>query len=290
MALQTLSTKESLGDKTTHFFKTGSLLRNPDDKLVAVLALLPKEGPNGTRVEYDIWYDMADPKRVHGYMYTDVMGKFVYLRVGDVARTHAIMEKAATSPITDEGLAIFNDLKITSTDKYKLRKARVSHDFVLFLAGANILNKAVDWQKIEDCVKQGAKIKCHPLSSRDLVAMLHKRYGRNNVLDKNLSGYDLLESASQIGCAENSEMGLIGLAKGKVLHDIGCGNKQLTYSPIYNALSNSNQLPSDALLRIVSTKWSGLIPANAPNPQEYVDEYFAEYGDFPHVKPKPLNH
>lgn len=290
MALKPMSTNESLGNKTTHFFKTGSLLRNPDDTLVAVRALLPTEGPNGTRVEYDIWYDMADPDRVHGYMYTDAMGKFVYLRVGDVTRTHAIMEKAATSPITDEGRAILTDLKNTSTDKYKLRKARVKHDFVLFLAGANILNKAVDWDKIEACVSKGAKIKCHPLSSRDLVALLHKRYGRDNVLDKNLSGYDLLETASQIGCAENSEMGLIGIAKGKTLHDIGCGNTQLTYSAIYTAVRNSSHTQIHALLRILSTKWSGLIPAHTQNPQEYVDNFFAEYGDFEHVKPKSPNH
>lgn len=290
MALQPLSTNESLGDKTTHFFKTGSLLRNPDDKLVTVRALLPKEGPNHTRVEYDLWYDMNDSKRIHGYIYTDAMGKFVYLRVGDVVRTHAIMKKAATNPVTDEGRAILNDLKTTSTDKYKLRKARVSPDFVLFFAGANILNKAVDWDKIQNCVNMGAKIKCHPLSSRDLVALLHKRYGRDNVLDKNLSGYDLLETASQIGCAENSEMGLIGIAKGKVLHDIGCGNKHLTYSAIYNAIAKSPDNQSDALLRILSTKYSGLIPAHAANPQEYVDKFFAEYGDLPHVRPKHTNH
>lgn len=290
MALQPLSTKETLGDKTTHFFKTGSLLRNPDDKLVAIRSLLPKEGPNGTRVEYDIWYNMDDSKRIHGYMYTDMMGKFVYLRVGDSSRTHAIMAKAATMPITDEGRGIFNDLKNTATDKYKLRKARVSPDFVLFLAGANILNKSVDWGKIEKCVNDGAKIKCHPLSSRDLVALLQKRYGRDKVLDKKLSGYDLLETASQIGCAQNSEMGLIGIAKGKRLHDIGCDNKQITYSAIYSAIAASSHSKSDALLRILSTKWSGLIPAHAENPQQYVNEFFRVYGDIAHVGPKTFNH
>ena len=85
-------------------------------------------------------------------------------------------------------------------------------------------------------------------------------------------------------------MGLIGIAKGKTLHDIGCGNKQLTYSALYSAICNSQHTQSDALLRILSTKWSGLIPAHSANPQEYVDEFFAEYGDLEHVKPKSPNH
>lgn len=280
-----MSTNESLGDSVTHFYKTGGVLRNPDAHLLRLRNILPVQGPNSTRVEYDIWYDMNDASRVHGYVYTDAMGKFIYLRVGDANRTHDLMREAAQSPITDEGRAIFEDLANSSRDKYRLRHTLETYDKVAFLAGANILNKAVDWGKLDRIVQDGWKLKCHPLTSRDLRQLLIKRFGEDAIIDKRVSGYALLDAAREIACAENSEMGIVGVAKGKTLESIGCGNRQLTYSAIYAQLHAASD-KRDALLRILSCPYSGLVPACLSDPERRVELFFDHYKDIPHVKPK----
>ena len=81
MPIETLALNDVLNNKTAHFFKSGSVLRNEEnERLNEVHKLLPPKGNAGTNLEYDIWYDMNDEKRIHGYMYTDAMAKFVYVR------------------------------------------------------------------------------------------------------------------------------------------------------------------------------------------------------------------
>ena len=77
MGLVQLSLNDQLGEHSSHFFKSGNLIRPEEEmkKLVELRNLLPKKLPNRTKVEYDIWYDMGDNKRVHGYSYTDVLQK-----------------------------------------------------------------------------------------------------------------------------------------------------------------------------------------------------------------------
>lgn len=283
-----MSTNEELGDSVTHFFKTGGVLRNKDETLLPLKNLLPANGPMGTRVEYDVWYDMADKNRIHGYVYTDAMGKFLYLRVGDADRAYAAMEKAANSDFTAEGWHILNDLASTSSDKYKLKKTTKTYDRVVFLAGANILDKAVDWSKLDYLVAKGWKLKCHPLTSRDLNQLLVKRFGQSAIIDKKISGYSLLETASAVACAENSEMGIVAVAKGKELVGVGCGNKQLTYSAIYAQL-NLSEDKRITLAKILSCKSSGLIPVVAQDAEERVQLFFNQYKELPHVEPKSNN-
>lgn len=285
MAFYKMSSKEELGDSVTHFFKTGGVLRQENEELVALKKLLPVQGPNGTRVEYDVWYDMNDPKSVHGYVYTDAMSKFIYLRVGDANRSHLSMEQAAKCLPTEEGRQILEDLAATSSDKYKLKSTDTIYEKVVFLAGANILNKAIDWDKLGALVKDGWMLKCHPLTSRDLRQLLINKYGKSSIIDKKISGYSLLEGASEIACAENSEMGIVGIAKGKLLTSVGCGNRQLTYSAIYNQLHKASD-KKDTLLRILSSKDSGLVPVIIANPLERISAFFDKYRDIPHVKPK----
>lgn len=280
-----MSTNESLGDSVTHFYKTGGVLRHRDVELLRLRNILPVQGPASTRVEYDIWYDMNDAQRVHGYVYTDALGQFIYLRVGDASRSHELMAQAARSSVTEEGRTIVRELATATRDKYRLRKTDQRFERVAFLAGANILEKAVDWSKLDELARDGWKLKCHPLTSRDLKQLLVNRFGAEAIIDKGLSGYALLEGAKEVACAENSEMGIAAVAKGKRLVSIGCGNRQLTYSAIYAQLFPS-QDKLDTLCRIMSYKASGLIPTCVPDPAERVSSFFDQYKDIPHVPPK----
>jgi len=121
-----------------------------------------------------------------------------------------------------------------------------------------------------------------------LNQLLIKRFGQSAVIDKKISGYALLEGASAVACAENSEMGIVAVAKGKELVGVGCGNKQLTYSAIYAQLNLSIDKIT-TLAKILSCKSSGLIPVVAQDAEERVQLFFNQYKELPHVKPKSNN-
>ena len=287
MPLERLAENDHLGNAAAHFFKSGNIIRGKESDQIAVLKdLLPKNGPNGTRVEYDIWYDMNDEKRIHGYMYTDAMAKFVYIRAAGAYWTHKLMEEAAKHPITEEGEYIFKDLAENSVDKYRLRRVKEKHNFVIFLPGTNIINEALNWDKLDNAIKQGAKLKCHPITAPGLVANLKHRFGAENILDKKLSGHQLLADAQIVGCCENSEMGLVALAQGKKVFVFGHQLENLTYSALYNTIWKNGRPDPNKFKSILSCKYSGMIPIAAENPQEYVDAYFDHYKDLPHVKPR----
>jgi len=290
MALQRLAENDELGNAAAHFFKSGNIIRgNENDALAELKNLLPRESVNGTRVEYDVWYDMGDNNQIHGYVYTDAMAKFIYLRAAGAYHTHKIMREAAKSPITEEGERIFQDLAKNSVDKYRLRKAKETHDFVIFLPGTNIINTALNWDKMGNAIKQGAKLKCHPITAPALVASLKHQFGAENILDKKLSGHQLMAEAKIVGCCENSEMGIVALAQGKAVYLFGHGHKHLTYSALYNTIWKDNKPDVNKLKAILSCKHSGLIPVISENPQEYIDSFFNYYKDMPHVKPRNSN-
>lgn len=287
MPLERLAENDELGNAAAHFFKSGNILRGKESDDIAVLKnLLPKNGPNETRVEYDVWYDMGDNDKIHGYVYTDAMAKFVYVRAAGAHWTHKIMREASKHPITEEGERIFKDLAENSVDKYRLRRVKETHDFVIFLPGTNIINEALNWDKMENAIRQGAKLKCHPITAPGLLANLKHRFGAENILDKKLSGHQLLAEASIVGCCENSEMGLVALAQGKKTYLFGHGLKNLTYSALYNTIWKDGKADVDKFKSILSAKYSGLIPIISENPQEYVDEFFKHYKDLPHVRPR----
>ena len=160
---------------------------------------------------------------------------------------------------------------------------------VIFLPGTNILYDACDFGKLHRAVKQGAKLKCHPITANWAVTKLKQEFGEENVLDKKLSGHQLLEEASIVGACDNSEMGLIAIAKNKKVYLFGNANNNYTYSSLYKAVFKDGEDRQDNLKRLFSSKTSGIIPVNAENPQEYVDLFFEKFKEFEHVKPKNSN-
>ena len=56
MPIETLALNDVLNNKTAHFFKSGSVLRNEEnERLNEVHKLLPTKGNAGTNLEYEIW-------------------------------------------------------------------------------------------------------------------------------------------------------------------------------------------------------------------------------------------
>lgn len=298
MPLKKMSLDDSLGNASSHFFKSGNLISKESQSLVRLRNMLPKNGPEKTRVEYDIWYDMGDRVRIHGYCYTDVLGKFIYLRVCDNIRRTEIQQKAIHDQIiTEEGQKIFDDLRDSISDKYSLRKKRSSPEFVIFLPGANIYADIIDEEKVKKLVKEeGAVIKMHPLTPDGLKTHLLYTYGKQNVIEKKQSGHELLESAKKVGFSYNSEMGLAAICKGKEVICVGKNQNTYTYCGIYQAIFDNEEhplgsygeddTPEKRMLQILSSSYNGLVSVLSENPKEKINNFFKEYRDLPHVPPK----
>lgn len=283
--MKKLASNDELGNSVAHFFKSGNVLRAADQGgLIELKNFIPKSWDKQTKVEYDIWYSFDDNK-IHGYVYTDLLAQFIYLRVASERLASKAMRDAANSQITEEGEAAFQLIRSAVSDKYRLRPAKEAHDFVVFLPGTNILNKVINWGRLDNAVRQGAKLKCHPLTAAPAFEHLRHKYG-DAIIEKKVSGHQLLEQAAIVGCCDNSEMGLAALAKGKTVYRFGEENQWCTYSAIYQALDFKGQLRPERLKAILSDKSSGLVPANIGKPYERVMQFFAHYKGYEHVAPK----
>ena len=239
MALETLAFNDVLNNDIAHFFKSGNIRRSEKNKQLDIIHhLLPEKGNHGTNLEYDIWYEFKNEPKIRGYVYTDVMTKFVYLKPASYMYCKKILRSSLEKEITEEGENIFNDIANNNTDKYNLQTTDIEYPFVIFLAGTNILEEITDDVKVLKAVKErGAKLKPHPLTSPFGLSFLKAQYGKDCLIPKNLSGHTVLNKARTVGCTSNSEMGLVALTKGKRVELFDRKNVvPKTYTAIYTVL------------------------------------------------------
>lgn len=272
MAFRNMSRNEALGDPATHFFKSGNILRAKENSdLTQLVSMFPNY-----KIEYDIWYSKDDAEKVHGFVYTDVANKLLYVRVGDKQRSLDIMQRAAKHELTPDGEAAFSELA-GGSDKYLGTRLRAKHDFVIFLPGGNIFNDVVRREKLMNAVQQGAKLKLHPITARNLQALLEKTFGTDALIDRRVSAHQLLKDAKIVGAFTNSEMGLVATAQGKRVHLFNDLDRMCTYTAIYKAISDGDELSADKLKRVLSDKSSGLISPVVTDPQEFIDGFFNQF-------------
>ncbi len=271
MPLKKLATKDELGNTAAHFFKSGNILRHSEnDKLLNIKARMPKVVLGDKKVQYDLWYNVAE--KLAGFVYTDLFTSFIYLKPASEKYCLEILRQAVqTTEITD-ALRLLENLRVNNVDKYKLRPTSLKHDFVIFLPGSNILKKVVNLAKIKNAVEQGAKLKLHPITSNPLVESLKYRFGKDAILDKKISGHTLLNRATRVGYCQNSELGMLAMIKGKEVHDFGLADNWLTYTAIYQTLfCNEDKDPYLKLASIISCPFSGIVPYQYPT---QVDDFF----------------
>tara|TARA_B100001094_G_C18182366_1_gene801682 strand:- start:79 stop:975 length:897 start_codon:yes stop_codon:yes gene_type:complete len=288
MPIETLAFNDVLNNDIAHFFKSGNIRRSDENnQLNKIHHLLPKKGNHGTNLEYDIWYDFNNEPKIRGYVYTDLMTKFVYLKPASSLYCVKLLRECIKEKITEEGEKIFEDISQNNKDKYKLRDTSEKHPYVIFLPGTNILNEITDDVKIEKAIKSdGAKLKPHPLTSPFIMSFLRARYGKNSLINKNASGHELLNKTEVVGFCSNSEMGLIGMAQGKRIklfdkHKIIAK----TYTHIYEVLFQDGYPVINDLKRLLSADYSGLIYHSTKNPKKRINNFFKYFKKIKHVKP-----
>ena len=209
MPLETLAFIDVLNNDIAHFFKSGNIRRSEVNKqLDKIHHLLPTKGNHGTNLEYDIWYDFKNEKKIRGYVYTDIMTKFVYIKPASSLYSLKLLRECVRGKITQEGEKIFDAIANKNADKYNLQTTDIDYPYVVFLAGTNILKEITDDVKLLKAIKEeGAKLKPHPLTSPFTMSFLKAKYGKDSLVNKNLSGHEILNRAKVVGCTTNSEMG-----------------------------------------------------------------------------------
>jgi len=295
MPLETLAFNDVLNNDIAHFFKSGNIRRSEVNKqLDKIHHLLPTKGNHGTNLEYDIWYDFKNEKKIRGYVYTDIMTKFVYLKPASSLYSLKLLRECVRGEITQEGEKIFDAIANKNADKYNLQTTDIDYPYVVFLAGTNILEEITDDVKLLKAIKEeGAKLKPHPLTSPFTMSFLKAKYGKDSLVNKNLSGHEILNRAKVIGCTTNSEMGLIALAQGKRVNlfdrpKIACK----TYTHIYKVLFEQGYPVINDFKRLLSATNSGLIYHASEQSEEKIKNFFHYFNKVEHVKPnrpKSLN-
>lgn len=281
-----MSSNEWLGDPTTHFMKSGDVLRSPENAEQEKLASFIPKIANGVKVEYDIGYDIPD--KIHGYKFTDFMTKCIYISpCNSKFATQNITEVAGWGP-TDEGRAIVEKLRQSLTDKYLLDDdfdVSVINELVV-LPGTNLLTKEfVDLEKVDQLVANGAYVKLHPITAEVWRTMLKNRW-KDKCIPAEAPLYPYLKRAKKVYFTLSSETGMASSILGK-----GLGNINLPKAPranfdfIYRGLDaqkNGGKL-IDKITSLFSHPESGIITVYHNEPKLCIDKFFDHMKKrFPH--------
>jgi len=290
VAFKALARKDELGNNAAHFFKSGNILRNPKCSSLGGAELLPEKGLYNTNLEYDLWYDIGGKEKIHGYVYTDALSDYLYLRPANSHFSDKAMFDSLKVEPTEYGESLVNEMGTGIPDKYRLKNALSKHGFVIFLPGTNCIDKALDWDKAKAAVAQGAVVKPHPLSSMSLLVYLNKVFGAGNVLDRKTSGHELIYDADIVGCCANSEMGIAAIAANKGFHIFSDlkDPKHFTYTSIYKALLSGGSYREN-LIKLLGSSFSGVINVKKDDSIDRIASFFNQFSEVSHVEPKNTN-
>ena len=273
-----MSTNEWMGDSTTHFMKSGEVFRSDDnDQLHELAKLIPKEA-NGVKVEYDITYDAP---HIAGYKYTDFLTKAIYLAPNSFKISRNNISEVAGWDSTDEGLEVADKLRESICDKYFLDNDDEEYecDELVVLPGTNILIRegAIDMEKIDGLVTNGAKVKLHPITSRVWRNLLANRWGRDNVIPADAPLYPILRGCKKVHFPMSSETGISSTLLGKQIGIItGPKPTICNFEFIYRGLDgcNASKRLIDKLTALLSHPESGIITVFHRDPEKRINQYF----------------
>lgn len=131
----------------------------------------------------------------------------------------------------------------TVMDKYVLSKYPKKHKKVIFLAGSNSMD-LIDQCKLQQLVHEDDEwvIKLHPVTTAPKIREIASVYGYHRLIDPNISGFSLLETAEQIACMQTSELYLVARLLGKPVIDFTRYDKAwlTAYHQIIRLLDNTD--------------------------------------------------
>lgn len=288
--LDQLSINEQLGDIPTHFMKSGSCM--PPKARLDILAEFRErtvpESHRGCAFEYDLWYNTNELSTIRTFMYTDFLGGGIFYRVNSIKINDSVMHSIANSDIKIDEERIQKIID-SLENKYSLKFNRSTYDKVVFPPGSNLIQggkNVLNWKKLDQLVNnEGFVIKPHPITAHVYIAKYKHRYGADKVLDKKIGGHEILERCTDMAFCPNSQMGFEGLLLGKNIHSVATPRvarekNHLTYEAIYQGIAGKKCGSRTALLKILSSKRSGIVFHFDEDAEERVDRYLEQFWNF----------
>lgn len=284
-----LTANEVAGDPLTHLLKSGCATRTDVSKQYGKFSKQIPSHWRGLKIKYDVWYDMdhLDEKTnrtfLPSFLYTDMLNKCLYFRVPNNRLNTELFRTILLNSHERVNNFVVHRITESLADKYNLLCSPDTeyYDRVVFLPGTNILENILDFDRVKKLVEhEGAKVKPHPLTTKFHQFILKKHFGENNVLNNNVSGFSYLLNAKVAFCCKNSEMGIgaLLLKKAMCLVDKDSYSGPKTYGSLYDAILRSDVYSaSDALNRIISSEYSGIMHLDDPDAVQKMYNFFNSY-------------
>jgi hypothetical protein len=284
-----LTDNEHAGNNLTHLFKSGNITRSSS---VSQYSEFSKQIPKiwrGLHLYYDIWYNVDTPDTdtnrlfISSFLYTDMLNKCLYFRVPNNRLNTELLQTILLNNHETTDHSVVSRIANNLADKYNLllESNQQFYDRVIFLPGSNILEEILDFKKVKELVDHtGAKIKPHPLTTKFHLFLLKKQFGDENILSRDKGAFAYMLNSKVSFCCKNSEMGLSALILGKKIElvDNATYSTSSTYGPIYDTIMNSKRYsPRDALHKLLSSEYSGIIHLEDPNAVEKMYNFLNSY-------------
>lgn len=284
-----LTEHESAGDNITHLLKSGAITRsNSTIQYQNFSSRIPKEWRH-IKIQYDLWYnnDAIDTSTnklyLSSFLYTDMLNKCLYFRVPNQRLNREIFDIILLNKHEVIDRSVLDRITSSLSDKYNLLSTNnVKHsERVVFLPGTNILEDILDFDRVKKLVdNEGAKVKPHPLTSKFHQFILKKKFGKENIIDSSISGFECLMNADVVFCCKNSEMGLTALLLNKNICLVDNPNfkQHTTYGSIYNAIMTSKDYTAKtALYKILTSEYSGIFHLEDPLAEQKMYNFLNSY-------------
>lgn len=147
-------------------------------------------------------------------------------------------------------------------DKYNLRPGYSAPESVIFLPGSNCMWRSINYDVVEKMVRDGAKIKPHPITNHVDILKLRERFP-GAVLTAKTSGATLIKSSKVAAIAHTSELWFYAVALGIDIVDITNVDGNVSpgcYHPYIEIISRTPAEDRKYILnRMFSSPRSGLI-------------------------------
>lgn len=278
-----MSTNEWLGDKTTHFMKSGDALRSTANKEQEELSRHIPRFANGVKVEYDIAYDI--PGKIHGYKFTDFLTKAIGITPQSFNIARDNIKEIASAVASREGCWILEQLRENIEDKYiQHGDESFEAEELVILPGTNLLTKnVVDMAKIDDLVANGAYVKLHPITEKTWANSLKRRW-EGKVISKDVPLYPLMRNSKKVWFTFSSETGLAAAIMGKKLGSINAKDRKApaNFEHIYSGLSQAGGVSQENIAALLSYPQSGILTTYHADPETRISDYFQHMTKYPH--------
>lgn len=168
-------------------------------------------------------------------------------------------------------------------EKYHDTQCDRKYSCVAFIPNFNNISN-INFKKLSDFIfKYNGYIKLHPLTNYYTEEFLKKRFGEDNIINKEFSGISILKNADTVGLTSTTELTILAYFLNKKIYDLDNDNYYMNGSTgslvqIYKVIKEQKNLEY-----FLNTLYGGILPwkyCTEDNIKSYIDflkDFFNKY-------------